>query len=99
MNNRIGIAPNELEIVGSRMMVNGRMIEDNASRRITHLIKNELEQIANTKDVWEKLYRDPRDGRYWELVNPQSEMQGGGPPALQVIERQSARQKYLLTES
>lgn len=31
---------------------------------------------------WEKLYRDPADGRYWLLTYPFGELQGGGPPTL-----------------
>src|SRR3569832_1100949 len=31
---------------------------------------------------WEKLYRDPDDGRYRLLTYPFGELQGGGPPAL-----------------
>ena len=31
---------------------------------------------------WEKLYRDPQDGRYWLLTYPFGELQGGGPPSL-----------------
>ena len=34
------------------------------------------------KGGWEKLYRDPEDGRYWLLTYPFAELQGGGPPAL-----------------
>lgn len=31
---------------------------------------------------WEKLYRDPYDGRFWLLTYPFGELQGGGPPSL-----------------
>ncbi len=31
---------------------------------------------------WEKLYRDPADGRYWLLTYPFGELQAGGPPSL-----------------
>ena len=31
---------------------------------------------------WEKLYRDPGDGRCWLLTYPFGELQGGGPPSL-----------------
>lgn len=57
------INPNEVEIIGSWIMVNGRMTEDEACHRINLLIKTELQQVATTKDGWEKLYQDPRDGR------------------------------------
>ena len=43
---------------------------------------------------WETLYRDPRDGRLWELTYPQSEMHGGGPRRLHVLSRDEAAAKY-----
>jgi hypothetical protein len=90
----MGITPNETEIIGSWMMVNGRMIEDDASRRINSLIETELQYVATTKDGWEKLYRDKQDGRHWELTYPNSEMQGGGPQALLLIGPDKAKEKY-----
>jgi hypothetical protein len=66
----MSIGPDETEIVGSWVMVNGRMTEDDASRRISLLIKTELQHVATAKDGWEKLYRDSQDGRYWELTYP-----------------------------
>jgi len=90
----MGISPEEVEIIGSWVMVNGRMTEDDTSQRISSLVKTELQQVATSKDGWEKLYRDPRDGRLWELTYPQSEMQGGGPPALLLISPEKAQEKY-----
>ena len=90
----MGIASNEVEIVGSWLMVNGQMTEDDASRRISSLIESELQHVATTQDGWEKLYRDPRDGRYRELTYPRSEMQGGGPQALILTSPEKASQKY-----
>ena len=37
-----------------------------------------IERVAG----WEKIYRDPRDGRFWLLTYPFGELQGGGPPSL-----------------
>jgi len=90
----MGIASDEIETVGSWRMVNGRMTEDDACRRISLLIKSELQHLATTTDGWEKLYRDSRDGRYWELTYPRREMQGGGPQALTLTSPEKARQKY-----
>ncbi len=92
----MGLNSDEVEIKGAWVMVNGRMTEDDASRRINSLIKTELEHVATSKDGWEQLYRDTQDGRYWEWFHPQSEMQGGGPPALRVISREVAEDKYRL---
>jgi hypothetical protein len=94
MENEMGISPDEVEIIGSWVMVNGRMTEDETSHRISSLIKTELQHIATTKDGWEKLYRDPRDGRLWELTHPRSAMQGGGPQALLLTTAENAQKKY-----
>ena len=93
------ISPDEAKIIGSWVMVNGRMIEDEASHRIDSLIKKELQHVATTKDGWEKLYRDPRDGRLWELTYPHSEMQGGGPPALLLASPEKIQEKYAFSIS
>jgi hypothetical protein len=44
--------------------------------------------------AWEILFRDPADGRYWELTYPQGGMQGGGPKRLKVLDVGSACAKY-----
>lgn len=88
------IGLNETEIIGSWVMVDGRMTEDDASRRITSLITTNLKHVATTKDGWEKLYQDRHDGRYWELTYPHSEMQGGGPQALLLASSEKVQEKY-----
>jgi len=40
------------------------------------------------------LYRDPDDGRLWELTWPQSDMHGGGPHRLSCLTIDAARMKY-----
>lgn len=88
------ISPDEVEIIGSWVMVNGRMTADETSHRIRSLIKTDLQHVATTKDGWEKLYLDAHDKRLWELTYPQGEMQGGGPQALLLISPEKAREKY-----
>jgi len=90
----MGIAPNETEIVGSWVTVDGRMTEDDANHRITLLIETDLRHLATSKDGWEKLYRDTQDGRYWELTYYLSEMQGGGPRALLLANPRIIQEKY-----
>jgi hypothetical protein len=90
----MGIDKDETVIIGSWVFDGGRMIEDGASRRIRLLIGSELHHIATSEDGWEKLYRDPKDGRYWELYYPQSEQQGAGPVALRVVAKKEIQQKY-----
>ena len=76
------------------MSVDGRIVADDVCDRITSLVESELLHIATSKDGWEKLYRDPVDGRYWELPYPQGELQGGDPDALLLVEPGQARKKY-----
>lgn len=63
MESQMRIAADEVEIRGSWVMVNGRMTEDDQCRRISALIKTELQYVATSNDGWEKLYRDPRETR------------------------------------
>ncbi len=60
--------------------------------RITSLITDGLAKIANGN--WSALYRDPSDGRLWELTYPHGDWQGGGPKRLSVITREEAMQRY-----
>jgi hypothetical protein len=90
----MAIGPDETEIIGSWVLVNGRMTEDDASRRIRLLLATRLRHVATTKDGWEKLYQDSEDGRYWELTYPHGGMQGGGPQALLLADSEKVREKY-----
>jgi Immunity protein 27 len=88
------LQPDESLITGGWVLVDGRMIEDDSLKRIRSLVKGHLERVANTSDGWEILYRDPADGRYWEMTYPHSEMHGGGPASLRVIDVAAVRAKY-----
>lgn len=65
--------------------------------RIQQLVSHRLERIGATDGGWSVLYRDPADGRYWELTYPQSEMHGGGPARLTELSQQEAQQRYDIT--
>jgi hypothetical protein len=90
----MSIGPEETLIEGSWVMENGRMSADEAEKRINGLVKSDLEYLASASGCWEILYKDPRDGRYWERSFPQSEMQGGGPKLLRNLSVEEARSKY-----
>ncbi len=92
----MSIPAGENEIIGGLILVNGRLVADEQSCRIRELTKTSLECLATSEDGWERLYRAPDDGRYWELFYPHSEMHGGGPPGLRVIPRATAVRKYRL---
>ncbi|HVR55687.1 MAG TPA: Imm27 family immunity protein [Pseudolabrys sp.] len=92
--------PDETELTGNWILplgqLSGQLIADETCKRIDELVKSSLEKIAVSKEcgAWETLYRDPKDGRYWEKTYPQSEMHGGGPPKLQVLSPEQAKAKY-----
>ena len=90
----MSIRPDETEIVGSWALVNGKVIEDENCLRLRKLAAEELTALATSNSGWEKLFRDPKDGRLWEWTHPKSEMHGGGPPSLRVISAEAARRKY-----
>jgi Immunity protein 27 len=90
------IEPTETDLVGNWIPEQGRLVGDGAEGRIGRLIERYLRKIAISpkEGAWEVLYQDPLDGRYWELTYPASEMHGGGPRRLTVIDNNVARTKY-----
>ena len=88
------IAPNENRLIGKWLMSEGKMVEDEMCQRITKLVNANLVKLGADPSGWETLYRDPKDGRLWELTYPQSEMHGGGPPELRCLPLEEAMQKY-----
>jgi hypothetical protein len=71
---------------------------DAVCERIVWLTTKHLRKLASSPQWgdWEVLFLDPDDGRLWELSYPQGELQGGGPPQLQVVDENVARSKYHL---
>ena len=84
----------ESELVGSWFMRDGHMVADAVANRIEELIQQHLIKLGADDSGWDMLYRDPEDGRLWELTYPQSDSHGGGPPALRCIDATHARRKY-----
>lgn len=83
------IEPHEMDIVGKWILSQGQVIEDETCQRIQTLIHHHLLKVKTEPSGWETLYRDPQDGRLWELTYPQGELQGGGPPRLSCVPRDS----------
>lgn len=71
---------------------------DYVCERIEWLTTKHLQKLASSAQWgdWEVLFVDPDDGRLWELTYPQGELQGGGPPQLQVVDKDFAQAKYQL---
>ena len=90
------LKPEERDLKGQWIIVDGKMIRDQVAERIDDLVRNYLTKLKVDESGWNTLYRDPSDERYWELTFPHSEMHGGGPPRLCVIAASQAQEKYNL---
>jgi hypothetical protein len=95
------LKPDETDLVGKWVLDSGRVIGDPVETRITQLIEGQLEKIAFSPESggWKTLYRDPLDGRYWELTYPNGGQHGGGPKRLTIVDAKSATAKYALPQS
>ncbi len=92
------LLPSETELIGSWIFDGKRVEPDLNEQRIEWLTANSLERIARDPSGWALLFRDPQDGRFWELTRPHSELQGGGPLKLSNINEVEARVKYSFTD-
>jgi hypothetical protein len=86
--------PEERDLIGQWVRSNGGVVGDVTEDRIEELIASYLEKVATDWSGWETLYRDPQDGRFWELTYPTGEYHGGGPKRLTNISLEHARGKY-----
>ena len=90
----MSLLPHEVELIGTWSLANGHAVADETCNRIKSLTGDFLEELARDESGWSTVYRDPSDGRLWELSYPLSSMHGGGPPRLAVISLELASQKY-----
>jgi hypothetical protein len=88
------LASSETLLSGKWLLRDGRMVGDETSQRIQELIRSHLRELGRDPSGWDTLYRDPDDGRLWELTYPQSERHGGGPPQLRCLTLDEAKRKY-----
>lgn len=88
------LAADERELVGSWTVKRGHVAKDDVTIRIEWLVSHVLQRLASDASGWDTLYRNPSDGKLWELIYPQSEMHGGGPPLLRIVSPATARDKY-----
>lgn len=84
----------ETEIIGHWSSADGAVREDANAQRIQWLLARQLTYLGADESGWQKLYVNPDDGQYWELSFPQSDLHGGGPPALTRIAKDAAQQWY-----
>jgi len=88
------LKPSENMLVGKWKLADGKLVADDVCERIDALVDRYLTKLGIDTSGWDSLYKDPIDNRLWELTYPQSDMQGGGPPCLAVIEEAVAKIKY-----
>lgn len=84
----------ETELIGAWKSTPQGVVKDEVAVRIDVLTKELLNRVADSPDGWATLFRDPQDGRYWELTYPESWQHGGGPPRLTAIDPVEARSRY-----
>jgi hypothetical protein len=95
----MNLGPDETDLVGNWIQGSDGVVSDSVEKRINQLIADHLRKVAVSPESggWEVLYRDPLDGRYWELTFPHSEMHGGGPRRLTCIPLDQMNAKYRLS--
>jgi hypothetical protein len=69
-------------------------VGDAVDRRIFWLVTQRLVALGNASGGWDSLFRDPHDGRLWELTFPHGSVHGGGPRQLAAITPEAAAAKY-----
>jgi hypothetical protein len=85
----------ETELRGFWIDLGSSMVPDASWDRIDYLTKESLELVETLADGAASLYRDPADGRLWELTKVAPQMKDGGPPRLTVIEAGEAAKKFV----
>jgi hypothetical protein len=90
------LGPNEREVAGRWLVMGDGGTADDVERRIRWLVSVRLMPLGTAGDGWDWLFRDPRDGRLWELTFPESSVHGSGPRRLAVISPAAARSRYPL---
>jgi hypothetical protein len=90
----MGLKPEETELQGYWLDLGSSVVPDANWERIDKLTSDYLEPVATSTDGACKLYRDPADGRFWELSRVAPQMKDGGPPLLSAISPPEALRKY-----
>lgn len=92
----------EVELVGARLNGDKLDVDAKACERIDWLVNTALDIFGFSEESggWDKLYRDPADGRFWLLTYPFSAMHGGGPPTLRHLKltEGEARSRFVSPE-
>jgi hypothetical protein len=65
-----------------------------AARNHMQKLRYELVEIGRSDVDWAVLYLDKADGRYWELIYPGCNQQGGAVPSLELRSIGEVTDKY-----
>lgn len=88
------LGPHETLLVGQWLDVGSGIVGDAVEDRIKWLTATRLLAQGVASDGWDWLFRDPRDGRFWELTFPFGSLHGSGPRQLAVVSADVAQAKY-----
>jgi Immunity protein 27 len=91
------LRPDESLLRGQWDDLHGEIKPDAVSLRIDSLVQSQLIRVAADVSGWDVLFRDPADGRLWELTYPHSASHGGGAPQLAVVDSRVAASKYRIS--
>lgn len=87
------LSPDDRQLQGLWIDLGSRMEKDATWARIEWLITERLQRLAPGEGN-DALYRDPGDGRLWELAHDHAGLKHGGPPRLTQIDFETAAQRY-----
>jgi hypothetical protein len=88
------LGPAEHVLAGSWSAADSGSTHDEIDQRIFWLVSRRLTLLGVAEGGWRQLYRDPRDGRLWELSFPQGSLHGGGPRRLECVAALVATERY-----
>lgn len=88
------LQPEETQLIGMWLDLGSKVVGDAVNDRVLWLAEHRLTLLQKAADGFAALYRDPRDGRLWEMCVPFP----GGPAALMVIDKQDAATRYGIEE-
>ena len=83
----------ETELVGMWLDLGMKVTGDAVTDRVEWLTAERLEKLAENGAELAELYRDPRDGRFWEKILPFA----SGPPTLRCITAATAAARFGFT--
>jgi hypothetical protein len=61
------IEPDEILLAGKWSVEGTKIVADQTTQRIEVLLSEHLTKVIASVDGWSQLYRDPNDGRLWQL--------------------------------